>query len=171
MPMQTRVKTLGAFFILSAFASVSMAADDPFTGTWALDPVASNKEGQGYLVLLINIVGDRESYRNEFLMPNGTHEITHYQAPFDGKQYPSETITTKPDGVTKVVRKDFVSLKRTGPREEERRHTNPHVVIRRSVSADGNTLFIKENNLDASGHEGPVVENLVFKRVSQTAQP
>jgi len=169
--MRTRAKTLGALFILSAFASVSMAQSDPFTGTWALDPVASNKEGKGYLVLIIDMTADREAYRNEFLLPDGTHEITRYRAALDGKEHPSETITTKPDGVTQVVRKDFVSVKKTGPRDEERRHTNPHVVVRRTVSADGNTLFSKVSSIDANGHEGPVTENLVFKRVSQTAQP
>jgi hypothetical protein len=162
--MRTRAGTLSTAFILLALVSASMAASDPFTGTWDLDRAASNSRAQSQ-VLTFDVAANRESYSSDLLLPDGTRQVTHYRAAYDGKKYPSETTVTKPDG-TSVARKDSVILERTGPRSEERhwiQHGRVAVILRRSVSADGSTLFSTMVSVDASGHEH-TGGHLVFKR-------
>jgi hypothetical protein len=162
--MQPQARILSACFIAMALASASMAASDPFTGTWDLDRTASNSRAQSQ-VLTFDVAANREAYSSELVLPDGTRQVTHYRAAYDGKKYPSETTVTKPDG-TRVVRMDSVILKRTGPRSEERhwvQHGRVAVILRRSVSADGNTLSSTMINVDSGGQEH-IGGHLVFKR-------
>lgn len=162
--MRTRTKTLSTLLPVAALASVCIAARDPFNGIWDLDRDAS-KGGATSQVLTFDVSPTQESYTSELLLPDGTRQVTHYRASYDGNEYPSETTITKPNQ-PKVVRKDAVILKRTGPGSEERRWKQGGRVVRilrRSVSSDGSTLFSTVIDVDASGHEH-ATGNLVFKR-------
>jgi hypothetical protein len=162
--MRTITGALWAFIILAALASVSLAASDLFTGTWDLDRDAS-KGGARSQVLTFDVTATRESYRSELLLSDGTRQVTHYRAEYDGKEYPSETTITKPDK-TETVRRDTVILTRIGPASEERRWKQGGRVVRilrRQVSSDGNTLLSTVVDVDESGHEH-ITGKLVFRR-------
>jgi hypothetical protein len=160
--MQTANRCALAILMVS-LVSVVAAADDPFTGTWVLDSQAS-QGGARSQVLTISVSEDRESYRSELTQADGTRQVTHYTAAYDGREYPSETTVTHPDGTT-VRSSDTVILKKIELQTRERywrRDGRVIRILRRSVSADGRTLTSVVIDVDTSGREHSV-GTLVFK--------
>jgi hypothetical protein len=146
-----RALSLYTFVGLMALASASLAAESPFNGTWErAGSTPTNKQ-----VLTFNVTADRETYTSDLTRPDGTRQVTHYTAGYDGKEYPSQTTITKPDG-TSVTRQDTVIMKRTGHRSEERHWIQGGklaLILKRTVSADGKTLYSTGIAIDANGHE------------------
>lgn len=163
MRMRTANLCAVTLLLLSVLAS-ARAADDPFTGTWDLDPQASQGAARSQ-VLTIAVTGGHESYRSELVQADGTRQVTQYTAAYDEKEYPSETIVTHPNGAT-VRSEDSVILKMRDLQTRERQwKRNGRVIriLRRSLSLDGRSITSRVIDIDASGHEHPV-GTLVFKR-------
>lgn len=161
--MQTANRFAWAVLLL-ALVPVLAAAEDPFTGTWILDRQAS-QGGAKSQVLTITVSEDRESYRSELTQTDGTRQVTHYTAAYDGREYPSETTVTHPDGTT-VRSEDAVILRKIDLQTRERywrRNGRVIRILRRTVSADGHILTSKVIDVDASGQEHPA-GSLVFNR-------
>src|SRR5262249_15215375 len=96
--------------LLWALVSVVVAAEHPSTGNWILDRHAS-QGGAKSQVLTIMVSQNRESYRSELTQTDGTRQVTHYTAAYDGREYPSETTVTHSDGTT-VRSADSVILRK-----------------------------------------------------------
>ena len=159
--MQTANRCALAALLLT-LASGVIAAEDPFTGTWILDRQAS-QGGASSQVLTIAVSEDRESYRSELTQADGTRQLTHYTAAYDGREYPSETTVTHPDGTT-VRSEDAVILRKIDRQTRERywrRNGRVIRILRRTVSADGHILTSKVIEVDAGGQEHPA-GRLVF---------
>jgi hypothetical protein len=162
-----RIRTVAlyaAVLLIWMLGSVAHAADDPFTGTWDLDLQAS-QGGARSQVLTIEVVENRESYRSELMLPDGTRQVTHYSAAYNEREYPSETTITQPNGTT-IRHKDSVILKKIALQTRERQWKRDGRVIRilrRNLSSDGRTLISRVIDVDASGREH-VVGSLVFNR-------
>jgi hypothetical protein len=148
--------------LLWTLVTVAVAAEDPFTGTWILDRQAS-QGGAKSQVLTITVSENRESYRSELMQADGTRQVTHYTAAYDGREYPSETTVTHPDG-TRVRSEDSVILRKIDLQTRERywrRNGRVIRILRRTVSPDDHLLTSKVIDVDSSGQEH-VVGSLVF---------
>src|SRR5579871_5619735 len=159
--MQTAKRCALAVLLLALIPGV-VAAGDPFTGTWILDRQAS-QGGASSQVLTITVSEDRESYRSELTQADGTRQVTHYTAAYDGREYPSETKVTHRDGTT-VRSEDAVILRKIDLQTRERywrRNGRVIRILRRTVSADGHILTSKVIDVDARGQEHPA-GSLVF---------
>ncbi len=142
-----------------------MSAADPYTGAWTLDLARSGGESRSQ-TLTIEVRGNQESYRSELVWPNGRRQVTTYVAEYDGKEYPSQTVVHQSSSDPGTVREDTVVLVKIDERRRERLWKQGGWVVRilrREVSADGNTLTSQVVDVDVRGEE-KVTATLVFER-------
>jgi hypothetical protein len=150
---------------LEKILSLALAQSDPCDGTWVLNVAKSGGEPRTQ-ILTIQIEGDREAYRSDLVWPDGRRQVTTYTAPYDGKEYPSQTVMTSSSGETSPPRHDTVVLRRVDERTRER-HWNQDGrlvrILRRSVSPDGRTLTSQVIDVDEAGVE-KLASTLIFDR-------
>lgn len=147
--------------VLLMSVRVTLAAD-VYTGTWTLDLAKSGGNSRSQ-VLTIRITGNVESYRSDLLIADGTRQVTHYTAAYDGKEHPSETVVTSPKGI-RTLRADTVILRKIDEFTRERIWMRDGRVIRRLervVSGDGKVLTSRLIDVDEHGQEHPA-GTLVF---------
>jgi len=159
------MKPLAALTTLALMASVAAAVpSDRFTGVWKLNLAKSGGDSRSQ-VLTISVVGDVETYRSELVLHDGTRQVTNYTAAYDGKEHPSQTLITPPDGAA-TRRDDGVILRKIDELTRERQWKREGRVIRilrRTISQDGRTLTSQVIDVDEEGHEHPAGK-LVFDR-------
>jgi hypothetical protein len=146
-------------------ASLALAQSDPYDGTWVLN-VAQSGGGPRTQTLTIRIEGDRETYRSELVFTDGRRQVTTYTAPYDGKEYPSQTVMTTSSGQTSPPRHDTVILEKLDERTRERHWKQGGRlvrVLRRAVSSDGRTLTSQVIDVDEAGDE-TLASTLVFDK-------
>lgn len=140
------------------------ARADAYTGTWTLS-VAKSGGAQRTQVLTIDVVGDEETYQSDMRAANGRRQVTNYKAKYDGKEYPSVTVVTEPDG--KATREEHtVKLEKLDERTRTRTWTQKGqvTILRRVVSPDGRTLTSQSILVDATGRETRAPMLLVFDK-------
>jgi hypothetical protein len=138
---------------------------DPYTGVWKLNLAKSGGNSRSQ-VLTISVSGDVETYRSELLLRDGTRQVTNYSAAYDGKEHPSQTLITEPNG-TAARKDDTVILRKIDELTRERQWKREGRVIRilrRTLSQDGRTLTSQVIDVDTEGHEHPAGK-LVFDKV------
>jgi hypothetical protein len=129
-------------------------ARDPRTGTWQLNLAKSKyKPGPAPKAQTVRIEpsGQGEHVRSEAVNTNGTRVITEYTAAFDGTDYPLKGSLVA----------NTVALKRIDARTTERidkKDGQIMLVYKRVVSADGKTMTITVDGVNA---QGQTVSNLV----------
>jgi hypothetical protein len=137
---------------------------DVYTGTWTLN-VAKSGGAERSQVLTIDVVGDEETYQSDMRSASGRRQLTNYKARFDGRQYPSVTVITEPDG--KATREEHsVKLDKVDERTRTRTWTQKGqiTILRRVVSPDGRTLTSESILVDAAGRETRAPMLLVFDK-------
>jgi hypothetical protein len=123
------------------------AADQPFEGTWKLNPAKSKSDGPSWKsrTLTLAVKGDLRIFKSEGVTSDGKQLAGGYQAKFDGKDYPisnhvagAETIALRQESPSAVR----FTMKRAGK-----------VVTtgRSAVSADGKTMTITSKGTTADG--------------------
>jgi hypothetical protein len=145
--------------------AVLMSAADPYTGTWTLDLARSGGESRSQ-TLTIEVQGNQERYRSELVWTDGRRQVTTYVADYDGKEHPSQTVVQQSSSDPGTVREDTVVLVKIDERRRERLWKQSGRVVRilrREVSADGNTLTSQVVDVDERGEE-KVTATLVFER-------
>ena len=158
----TRV-LVSAVVLSAGIAALSGQARDPRTGTWILNVAKSTyKPGPAPKRQTVRIEpsGQGEHVRSEALNANGTRVVMDYTAAYDGTDYP-----LKGSPVANAV-----SLKRIDAYTTERfDKKDGHVVLvyRRVVSADGKTMTVTINGVNAQGQQ--VSNTVVFQK--QMAKP
>lgn len=138
------MKTILLVCALILASSLAVAADNPWVGTWKLDPAKGR------------MTGDTFTYAKgaDGLLHYSDASQSHYAVAIDGKEYKTfanQTITwvAAGDNVwSSVIRQDG----------------KPIFETRRELSADGKTLTI---HVKGVGADGPSMDNVsVFRRVS-----
>jgi hypothetical protein len=153
-----------AALVLMAPAS-AVSRSDPYAGLWTLNLDKSGGESRSQ-VLTIRVNDGVETYRSELVLRDGTRQVTNYTAAYDGKEHPSETVVTAPNGAL-TRRDDTVTLRRIDQltRERQWRRDGRLIrILRRTVSQDGRTLTSQIIDVDEDGHEHPGA-TLVFDKV------
>jgi len=156
--MRTHILVIMIAILVLAQATVAMAADDPFVGTWKLNAEKTNfPPGQEMKSYVIKWEKNGIGYRNVIDMTGATDVAFHveFAGQEEGVDYP---ITGNPIANTISFKKIDANtvgatLKRTGT-----------VVARlqNSVSADGKTLTIIQIIISATG--GETASTLVFDK-------
>jgi hypothetical protein len=162
--MFMRALTLStAFAVMVALAPAARAQDDPYTGTWVLNLAKSGGDKRTQ-VLTIKVVGDEETYQSDMMSAAGRRQVTNYTAKYDGKEYPSVTVVTEPQG-TPTRTNNTIMLKKISERVRERRSKQGDRVTirRRTVSEDGKVMTSQSIVVDASSRETPGT-TLVFDK-------
>ena len=140
------------------------ARADAYTGTWTLN-VAKSGGAPRTQVLTIAVVGDEETYQSEMQSATGRRQVTNYKARYDGREYPSVTVVTEPDGkATREV--NTVKLEKVDERTRTRtwQQNGQTTILRRVVSPDGKTLTSQSILVDATGRETRAPMLLVFDK-------
>lgn len=138
-------------------ALLLFAANDPFSGTWKLNPAKSKLPSPAPQSIVSHIDADSDSIRirEEFVDEKGQKYIVTVEAKFDGKDYP---INGSPFA-------DAVSYRRLARRTIEGVAKKAGKVILREsvvVSADGRTLTGTYSSTDAKGE--PLTGFAVFDK-------
>ncbi|HEY7055286.1 MAG TPA: hypothetical protein VH458_02115 [Vicinamibacterales bacterium] len=126
---------------------VTTAANDPFVGTWRLDPARSDyPPGTCPTAMVIEMaaVEGGVRYRSDATYANGSRLHSEYTARYDGRQ----VLVTGGRGLMLPV-----SLKRLDSRTVVASYTKDFVTVatsRRVVSEDGRLLTITTTSLDAA---------------------
>jgi hypothetical protein len=163
------MKPLAALTTLALMGSVAAAVpSDPYTGVWKLNLAKSGGDTRSQM-LTISVIGDVETYRSELLLRNGNRQVTNYTAAYDGKEHPSQTLVTEPNGAA-TRRDDTVILRKIDELTRERQWKREGRVIRilrRRVSQDGRTLTSQVIDVDEEGHEHPAGK-LIFDKAESS---
>ena len=156
-------RTLTSGAVLAAMLVTPAAQGrDPRTGTWRLNVGKSvYKPGPPprSVALRIEPSGQGEHVRSEVIDAAGARTVTEYVAPYDGGDYP-----LKGSPVANTV-----SLKRIDAYTTERfdkKDGHVMLVYRRVVSADGRTMTISINGVNARRQQ--ISNTLIFEK--QTAK-
>ena len=134
-------------------------ARDPRTGTWQLNAAKSvYKPGPAPKTQTVRIEpsGQGEHVRSDAVNTNGTRVVMEYTAAFDGTDYPLKGSPVA----------DTVSLKRIDARTTERidkKGGQVMLVYKRVVSADGKTMTVTIDGVNAQGQQ--VSNVVVFERL------
>ena len=158
------MRLLAPLATLALIAVAAAAPADPYTGMWKLNLAKSGGDNRSQ-VLTISVTRDVETYRSELLLRDGTRQVTNYTAAYDGKEHPSQTLITGPDGAA-VRKDDTVILRKIDELTRERQWKRDGRVIRilrRTISQDGRTLTSQVIDVDEEGHEHPAGK-LVFDK-------
>jgi hypothetical protein len=148
-----------AVTVLFAFvvAAAAMAADDPFTGTWKLNPAKSKAPGgripHPSSTNIIEIQGETMHLISNQTDTSGKTEHVEYTAKFDGREYPVKATPPGPQPYT-------ISLKRINS------HTREFVEVigtftikgRDVLSEDGKSFSRIVNSKDANGNDTSILQ-------------
>ena len=149
--------------VLFAFvvATAAMAADDPFTGTWKLNPAKSKAPGgripHPSSTNIIEIQGETMHLISNQTDTTGKMEHVEYTAKLDGKEYPVKVTPPGPQPYT-------ISLKRINPSTREFVENIGKFTIKGQdvLSEDGKSFSRIVNSRDAEGHDTSVIQ--VFEK-------
>jgi len=145
--------------ILFAFimATAAMAADDPFTGTWKLNPAKSKAPG-GRLphprsTNVIEVKGQTVHLTADESDAEGQALHVEYTALYDGKEYPVKQTPPSNEKYT-------ITVKRIDRRTVEWVEYIGKITIKGQdlLSEDGKTFSRVVNLTDAGGHDLSVVQ-------------
>ena len=146
-------------FVLAAAAA--MAADDPFNGTWKLNPAKSKAPG-GRLphpssTNVIEIQGETMHMIVDQTDGTGKLERVEYTAKLDGKEYPVKVSPSGPQPYT-------ISLKQINPRTREFLENIGKFTIKGQdvLSEDGKSFDRIVKSKDAEGHDTSIIQ--VFEK-------
>ena len=155
--MKRSIVIAATILFVLAVAAGAMAADDPFNGTWKLNPAKSKAPG-GRLphpssTNEIEIKGETMHMIVDQSYGTGKLEHVEYTAKFDGKEYPVKVSPPSPDSYT-------ISLKRIDPRTREFvENIGKRTIKGRDVlSEDGKTFSRIVDGKDAEGHDTSVIQ-------------
>jgi hypothetical protein len=143
-------------FIL-AIATAAIAADDPWAGTWKLNPAKSKAPG-GRLphpssTNVIEIQGETMHMIVDQTYATGKLEHVEYTAKLDGKEYPVKVSPPSPGPYT-------ISLKLINPRTREFVENIGKRTIKGQdvLSEDGKSFSRIVNSKDAEGHDTSILQ-------------
>ena len=145
--------------VLFAFvvATAVMAADDPFTGTWKLNPAKSKAPGgripHPNSTNIIEIQGETIHLISNQTDPTGKMEHVEYTAKLDGKEYPVKVTPPGPQPYT-------ISLKRINRRTREFVEVIGNFTIKGKdvLSEDGKSFSRIVNSKDANGNDTSIIQ-------------
>ena len=145
--------------VLFAFvaATAAMAADDPFNGTWKLNPAKSSApEGRiphPSSTNIIDIQGETMHLIADHADASGKLEHVEYTAKLDGKEYPVKATPPGPQPYT-------ISLKRINSRTREFVEVIGNFTIKGQdvLSEDGKSFRRIVNSKDANGNDTSVIQ-------------
>ena len=143
-------------FIIVAMASVSIA-EDPWTGTWKLNPEKSKAPGgripHPTSINIITIDGDTMTMVADHTDTAGKTEHVEYTATLDGKEAPVKTIPAGPGTYT-------ISVKRIDERTREFSEVIGKITIagRDVLSEDGKTFSRIVGVKGAEGADNSVLQ-------------
>jgi len=142
------MKTIACIFVIALFATLSMAADDPFLGKWILDVNHSHYPAgtsPASMTIEMERAGDGVHYRSSTIYVDGRTSYAEYTANYDGNQ----SIVMGQRGMMLPV-----FLKRIDSHTVLASYTRNLQIVatsRRVVSADGLRLTITTISKTASG--------------------
>ena len=152
---------IAATMIFVLAAASAMAADDPFNGTWKLNPAKSKAPG-GRLphpssTNVIEIQGETMHMIVDQTDGTGKLERVEYTAKLDGKEYPVKVSPPSPQQYT-------ISLKRIDPRTREFVENLGKFTIKGQdvLSEDGKSFSRIVASRDAEGRDTSVIQ--VFEK-------
>ena len=137
-----------ALFVVFAF-SLAAAAADVQSGTWKMNPAKSMyNPGPAPKSLTLKIESDENEFKldSEGVDANGQPIHAHFEAKFDGKDYPA---TGLPNGA------DTVSVKRLNNhtiQSSQKKGSQVLMTVTVVVSKDGKTRTSTYEGKDAQGH-------------------
>ena len=145
--------------VLFAFvaATAAMAADDPFNGTWKLNPAKSSAPGgripHPSSTNIIEIQGETMHLISNQTDTTGKTEHVEYTAKLDGKEYPVKATPPGPQPYT-------ISLKRINLRTREFVEVIGNFTIKGQdvLSEDGKSFSRIVNGKDANGNDTSVIQ-------------
>jgi hypothetical protein len=143
--------------IVLAAAVAGMAADDPFNGTWKLNPAKSKAPGGGLphptSVNIFEIKGNTVHLIADETDASGNQVHVEYTAKLDGKEYPVKQVPPSPQTYT-------ISLKRIDQRTREFVENIGTFTIkgRDVLSEDGESFSRIVNSKDAQGNDTSVIQ-------------
>ena len=160
MPSHIRASLAVTWVVVLGASLLTLSAQgrDPRTGLWRLNVAKSTyKPGPPPTSQTVRIEpsGQGEHVRSEALNPNGTRVVMEYVAAFDGTDYPLKGSPVA----------DTVTLKRIDANTTERfdkKAGHVMLVYRRVVSADGKTMTVTINGVNAQGQQ--VSNKVVFEK-------
>ncbi len=146
-----KVMLLLGVMVLGAMTAGQLRADDnPFLGTWKMNPAKSKAEGTTVpksLTRTVTAAGDKVAYSFEGVAADGSAMKYSFTVTLDGKEYPV-TGNGMPGGA------DTISIKRVGP-------NNLTAVLKKGgkevgtseaeASKDGKTVTLKSKGMTADG--------------------
>ncbi len=150
-------------FVLGGIATPTGQTRDPRTGTWILNLSKSTyKPGPAPKSQTVSIEpsGQGERVKSEALNTNGTRVVTEYTAAYDGTDYP-----LKGSPVANTVMIKRIDANTTERFDKKDGHVM--LVYRRVVSADGKTMTVNVQGVNAQGQQ--VNNVVVFEK--KTAKP
>ena len=158
--MDRRSVIAAAILFVLAIATAAMA-EDPWVGTWKLNPAKSKAPG-GRLphpssTNIIEIQGETMHLISKQTDSTGKLEQVEYTAKLDGKEYP---VTATPPGPQPYT----ISLKRINARTREFVEVIGTFTIKGQdvLSEDGKSFSRIVNSKDAEGHDTSVIQ--VFEK-------
>ena len=145
--------------VLFAFvaAAAAMASDDPFNGTWKLNPAKSTAPGgripHPSSTNIIDIQGETMHLVSTQTDTTGKMEHVEYTAKLDGKEYPVKSTPPGPQPYT-------ISLKRINARTREFVEVIGTFTIKGQdvLSEDGKSFSRIVNSKDANGNDTSVIQ-------------
>ena len=144
---------LSVLFVCLAAATVAVAADDAFSGTWKLNE-AKSKAGAGLgknSMVTYETMGDSVKVTIEGTTAEGKAFKDEWTGKFDGKDYPVTGSATTDSRAYKKINDHTLEV--SGKKDGK-----VTVTVKITVSADGKTRTVTGSQTDAAG-----------KKVSMTA--
>lgn len=145
-----RIAVFATMALLVVFAfSPSAPASDVQSGTWKMNPAKSKyNPGPAPKSLTVRIESDENGFKldSEGVDANGHSFHAHFEAKFDGKDYPAPGL---PNGA------DTVSVKRLNDhtiQSSQKKGSEVLVTVTVVVSKDGKTRTSTYEGKDAQGH-------------------
>jgi hypothetical protein len=159
--MSKRFAIAATILFVLAVAAATMAADDPFNGTWKLNAAKSKAPG-GRLphpssTNIFEIKGNTVHLITDETDASGKPVHVEYTAKLDGKEYPVKVTPPSPGAYT-------ISLKRINLHTREFIENIGKFTIkgRDVLSEDGKSFSRIVNSRDAEGHDTSVIQ--VFEK-------
>lgn len=145
--------------VLFAFvvATAAMAADNPFTGKWKLNPAKSKAPGgripHSSSTNIIEFQGETMHLISNQTDASGKMEHVEYTAKLDGKEYPVKATPPGPQPYT-------ISLKRINPRTREFVEVIGSFTIKGQdvLSEDGKSFSRIVHSKDANGNDTSIIQ-------------
>ena len=142
-----RKQLIGFAVLVLVFATIAMAADDPFIGTWKLNTEKSTSLGTSpkSQVLMVEPINNGLKFESDALSSDGKARHSQWTEIFNGEFRPDVAI---PNGEVAYIRIDANTIERVI------RENGKEIGRRRSVvSQDGKTMTAIYKGKNAQGQE------------------